>query len=384
MRVPEEQKWNAAMLQGVSATPFDEHQVREPEVVFRRQGQQEEVAKPQGVISRKVYIKAADLEAFGHTRGCARCEHELRYGPNRSGKPHSEICRSRIMAELAKTERGRLRIQAASDRLDRTLAEIGERALAQGERVQTDVPAPAPIQEIPKFETMEMPERMEMTPQQPEQSMEPMVPPDLGTGGNAEADMEEMTAPEPNEDIGDSGGMDIGTVAHQPTRPDGSIGSMLSSTDETAAPLADNMKTTEVGGGSKPNAGEQEFESDFKELLKVWTKDIKEDMKRQNAEILSLVKSLGGSTAKYRRERSRGIKAVVSEIYSPPRVTAATKLLPELKCLPGLALDLTTTDSEGRPWDFDDQETRERARRKVVEERPMLLIGSPMCRAWSA
>ena len=38
----------------------------------------------------------------------------------------------------------------------------------------------------------------------------------------------------------------------------------------------------------------------------------------------------------------------VSEVYSPPRVTAATKLLPELRLLPGFALDLTTKDTDGR------------------------------------
>ena len=41
-------------------------------------------------------------------------------------------------------------------------------------------------------------------------------------------------------------------------------------------------------------------------------------------------------------ERAKAVRAVVSEIYSPPRVTAASKLLPELKLIPGFALDLTT------------------------------------------
>ena len=41
-------------------------------------------------------------------------------------------------------------------------------------------------------------------------------------------------------------------------------------------------------------------------------------------------------------------------MYSPPRVTAAaTKLLPELRVIPGFALDLTTSDVDGRAWDFD-------------------------------
>ena len=56
------------------------------------------------------------------------------------------------------------------------------------------------------------------------------------------------------------------------------------------------------------------------------------------------------------RERTKVIKAAVSEIYSPPRVTAATKLLPELKIIPGFALDLTTADTDGALWDFDSKD----------------------------
>ena len=65
-------------------------------------------------------------------------------------------------------------------------------------------------------------------------------------------------------------------------------------------------------------------------------------------------------------------------------MTAATKLLPELKIIPGFALDLTTADSDGQLWDFDkcSKVMRERALKKVREERPSLLVGSPMCTAF--
>ena len=51
---------------------------------------------------------------------------------------------------------------------------------------------------------------------------------------------------------------------------------------------------------------------------------------------------------------------------------------------PGFALDLTTNDSDGTHWDFDEEEMRSRASFKIREEQPMLLIGSPMCTAFSA
>ena len=74
---------------------------------------------------------------------------------------------------------------------------------------------------------------------------------------------------------------------------------------------------------------------------------------------------------------------MVSEIYSPPRVTAAAKLLPELKIIPGFALGATVADTDGRLWDFDDVVMRDRARKRFHDERPMLLVGSPMCTAFS-
>ena len=51
--------------------------------------------------------------------------------------------------------------------------------------------------------------------------------------------------------------------------------------------------------------------------------------------------------------------------------------------MPGLALDLTTTNSRGEPWDFNDPARREEAEKLIEEQQPQLLIGSPMCTAFS-
>ena len=101
------------------------------------------------------------------------------------------------------------------------------------------------------------------------------------------------------------------------------------------------------------------------------------------AEILEIVEAVGGSAKKYRREYRSRMRAVVSEVYSPPRVTACAKLLPGWGIAPGFAFDVTTTDENGVYWDFDIRERREEARRRLLEQKPMFLIGSPMCRAFS-
>ena len=43
---------------------------------------------------------------------------------------------------------------------------------------------------------------------------------------------------------------------------------------------------------------------------------------------------------------------VVSELYSPPGVTQAARMIGKLGINPGLALDIATNDENGQPWDF--------------------------------
>ncbi len=69
----------------------------------------------------------------------------------------------------------------------------------------------------------------------------------------------------------------------------------------------------------------------------------------------------------------------ISEVYSPPRVVPYAE---RAGFAPGISMDLTTADAEGRPWDFSKAECRAAARKLVKEQRPLLLIGSPMCTAW--
>ena len=65
----------------------------------------------------------------------------------------------------------------------------------------------------------------------------------------------------------------------------------------------------------------------------------------------------------------------ISEVYSPPRVAP---YCPQFNMNPGWSLDLTTQDSEGRPWDFDVESSRERAKELIRKTKPLLLIGSTM------
>ena len=97
-----------------------------------------------------------------------------------------------------------------------------------------------------------------------------------------------------------------------------------------------------------------------------------------------MLRQLGSVGRSYRRDQRGGFKRLVSEIYSPPRITAELRKRKSRYLLPGFALDFTVIDEEdGQPWDFSKEEKRAKALRLVRTDRPYLLIGSPMCRAFS-
>ena len=111
--------------------------------------------------------------------------------------------------------------------------------------------------------------------------------------------------------------------------------------------------------------------------------EAKELVTRDAEEILKLVRDLGGSVSAYKRERNTAMKGIVSEIYSPPKITKTIKMMPSSEVLAGFALDLTTCDTDGRAWNFDEEEMRTRARNKFDTENPLFLIGSPPCTQYS-
>ena len=105
---------------------------------------------------------------------------------------------------------------------------------------------------------------------------------------------------------------------------------------------------------------------------------LSQELQQCAAETVRLVAALGGQRAAYHRERKRAVQRMGAEVYSAPRVTRATKLLPSLRLLPGFALDLSGEDEEGQSWDFTRLEMREKARALLLTTKPLLLIGSPM------
>ena len=68
----------------------------------------------------------------------------------------------------------------------------------------------------------------------------------------------------------------------------------------------------------------------------------------------------------------------------PLRVTAEIRRSPNEFLTAGLAFDIVVNDpDDGRPWDFSVLAKREKAREILGKQRPYVLIGSPMCTAFS-
>ena len=123
----------------------------------------------------------------------------------------------------------------------------------------------------------------------------------------------------------------------------------------------------------------RDSEVDLEQFIKIAGLALEHEVRECNQEIMQVIQDLGGSITRYSRERKQGIKNLIVELYSAPRVTAAAKLLPDMRHLPGLALDLTTQDDNGRPWDLSLPDQQEKVWQIIKTQKPELVIGSPMC-----
>ena len=82
----------------------------------------------------------------------------------------------------------------------------------------------------------------------------------------------------------------------------------------------------------------------------------------------------------------RRVGADISEVYSLPRIAqeAAVHTVHGEKLVPGWSLDLTRVDpATGRPWDLSKPEVHARVKQMVINDKPLFLIGSPPCTAFS-
>ena len=92
---------------------------------------------------------------------------------------------------------------------------------------------------------------------------------------------------------------------------------------------------------------------------------------------------MSGDGNAYRLGRASAARAIVAEGYSAPRVTVAAKRLPKYGMMPGHALDITVEDVTCQPGYFRLRSQRDKAEALLDAQQQVLLIGSPVCTAFS-
>ena len=117
--MPQPQRWSIERVRQVSVTPWSMHTPEEPGVIHHQPEATPQARGGEGqerlAQVRRLYIRQSDLDQYGYTQNCPRCQHVLVYGAGQVNVNHSEECRNRIMREMSKTPEGQARIQKKMD-----------------------------------------------------------------------------------------------------------------------------------------------------------------------------------------------------------------------------------------------------------------------------
>ena len=328
MRLQKSHRWDLEALQGITGSvqksrgeetgPTAEFQ--EGDIGIPMPGAPDTTRAPKTIV-----VRQADWLKHGGTTGCPKCIHARDFGWGKTGGPHSPACVERFKKIFAETADGQERLQHAQARHQAWLSR----------RQELEPPREDAAEGDPHVAFEDDPDQL---------------PPAQG-----EAD-EESKGHEDMDDAKDGEDDEMFDA--------GSVGEEVPMTPETTPMSNDEQMST------------------LEPIMNVVTEDVVSHLKRYNEEILKLVNELGGGPRAYARERNKRLKYLVTEIYSPPRVTDWAKLLPSMEVIPGLAFDLTTCDENGKAWDFADEERRRACRRRIEEQRPEVVVGSPMCTAF--
>ena len=112
------------------------------------------------------------------------------------------------------------------------------------------------------------------------------------------------------------GGMDIDMIADPTDSTQFLRGKSVAGVGDPSSGRSPNKPVSSDPNGHLPNArGDPKGHGDLQELMAVLQRDEREEICEAHVEILSIIKALGGNQSKYRRERRRAVRAIVSEVY---------------------------------------------------------------------
>ena len=356
MRRPMDNRWSHEQLARIRATPWSERVLVDPRVRFSEpaEAKAEPPAPDRHVQPRRFKINKADLERHGYTVGCRQCDHIQRFGSTKSGTQHSDTCRARLLSEVAKSAQGQERLARHEERVDQAMADHIEREVNR----QQPESAPASNRRIRISDDQISPDD---TPAQGELGGDDVFVENSGSQGGER----QMGSERPM-----SGGS-LPAIPRNPTIP-ATQHSNEPPAEESRARAETQDASMDLDAGT---ANDNDIDMGFIGSLEPEVDDFVAQM---------MLQQLGAMGRNYKREARAGYKHLVSEIYSPPRITAELKKQRRGCLLPGFAFDITCEDpDDGQAWDFSRRDKREKARRLLRQQRPYMIIGSPECKAFS-
>ncbi len=349
-RLPLQDRWDAEKLKAITSMPWSLRTRTAPSVEFGEPVEKDPKPKDDAPpVARRLKITKETLRKYGFTQGCRQCEHIKAFSEAKAGLPHGEVCRARIVEDMKKDDQGAARVRDTQERIDRSIA---ERIRLDDERRAA---RPFEQPEVPKSGFNDSKAAAARGEGQAGRAHDEPVPPAIS-----------KDVPESRDQVDADGGPMVEVAASSSWEAPRRV-----PVPERSPAMEDAMKDipVTVRAADIPRTPATRNDMDVDAL--------------DDAEFIMHIGNLGGDVKSYRREQRAAARKVVSEIYSPPRVTKAIASMPELGLTAGFALDLTCTDPEdGEPWDFDRKSKRDKALRKVREEKPIVLIGSPVCTPW--
>jgi hypothetical protein len=350
-RRPADERWNLPLLEAVLALPWCNPAPEEGEamrVLPPLEGAAAAGAQPRvrdEPAPKRVYIRSADLDKWGYTSNCLRCN-LMREGRSAAGKAHTEACRARIEEAM----RG--------DQDSRVLAADGRRAAppeAQG--AARVVEAGGPV-ESAEWEAI------------------------LGPDGRIVEVRPWKTQ--------DDDGVAITGIRQRPTPQVQHGGASSSGLHRPAdGPSAQTVPRAEEESQA-PQPGTDDAWQDFaRRLTRQEVHVEEEDVRMERDPTLELLcPESQGAEALYELMLTMGAdpghsRAKVAELYSPPRVTTHIGSLPHVHLEAGMTFDLRM-GRDGKKWDFLKAADRAKARQLISQEKPFIVIGSPPCTDFSS
>ena len=363
-RMKRDSRWHLDSLEKVSRDVHSRYPAVGDQEHFGDDVEQPEKLAAEPRAPQGIAVRQADWTKFGSTPGCPKCAHADDHGWGKMGGPHSSACLERFERLLLESAAGRRRIEEAQKRKELHLKKMKE--IEEQEPVEADAPIPQRFEEMENSAQIPLP--AVPTPEWrdvPGGDEAPLTP-------GRELSENPRSPADPREDQDDA---------------------MDDRADDLFAPSDMEVETSmvckDVCGAIGVHTDELLSETsartpEMQELMTLVDDEARKVINDTDIEIMQLVEELGGGGKAYARERRTRIRSIVSEIYSPARVTRAIKLLPDMGLVAGFAFDLTNANEKGEPWDFSLEAKRIEATEIVEQQKPMMLIGSPMCTPYSA